>query len=308
MKGGKQGWFGKGGDQGKGKGGWQGRAPMDIGYYQEAPYEGEWDYDWTSPDWTNPGAQTGYQYEIGGLDICALQRIEEEEVLCEECACHPKDEEKTKQENRWMTAISRKNRRKEGKRLETSKAAAEEAMKVKIQKKEDEKSQERAQKDQKSSNSGELMHVGAQEEKRVSITIDSGASETVANQETFAEYQLQSSPGSRAGVKYNTAGQGQKPLENLGQIKAGLWTEDGQPRSMLFQIADVKKPLGSVSRICAMGHRVVMDDEGSYIEHKESGNRTWLRQEGGVYLLDTWIMDPAEAMRIIGPGFQRPGK
>ena len=130
----------------------------------------------------------------------------------------------------------------------------------------------------------------------------------MASLSTFEEYNLQSSPGSRAGVKYNTAGLNQKPLENLGQIKAGLWTEDGQPRSMLFQIADVKKPLGSVSRICAMGHRVVMDDEGSFIEHKATGKRTWLRQEGGVYMLDTWVMKPDEAVAVMGAGFGRPGK
>ena len=52
-----------------------------------------------------------------------------------------------------------------------------------------------------------------------------------------------------------------------------------------------KKLLASVSRITQAGHRVVFDvpEEGSYIENKKTGVKTWLRQEAGVYYLDLWI-------------------
>ena len=52
-----------------------------------------------------------------------------------------------------------------------------------------------------------------------------------------------------------------------------------------------RKFLASVSRITKAGHRVVFDtaEEGSYIESKASGKKTWLRQEGGVYFLDLWV-------------------
>ena len=52
-----------------------------------------------------------------------------------------------------------------------------------------------------------------------------------------------------------------------------------------------KKLLASVSRIIQAGHRVVFDtpEEGSYIENKATGNKTWLRQQGGVFYLDLWI-------------------
>ena len=37
---------------------------------------------------------------------------------------------------------------------------------------------------------------------------------------------------------------------------------------MTFQVAKVRGPLGSVRRICEAGNRVMLDDDGSYIESK----------------------------------------
>jgi len=42
-----------------------------------------------------------------------------------------------------------------------------------------------------------------------------------------------------------------------------------------------------VSKFCREGNRVAFDVEGSYIEHKATGTRTALREERGVYVLDT---------------------
>ena len=54
---------------------------------------------------------------------------------------------------------------------------------------------------------------------------------------------------------------------------------------------DTNKFLASVSRINQAGHRVVFDDprQGSYIESKSNGSKTFLRQESGVFYLDLWI-------------------
>ena len=41
-------------------------------------------------------------------------------------------------------------------------------------------------------------------------------------------------------------------------------TDEWQIRQMTFQCADVTKALGSVSKICSNGNRVIFDDEGSY--------------------------------------------
>ena len=59
---------------------------------------------------------------------------------------------------------------------------------------------------------------------------------------------------------------------------------------MTFQAAPVSKPLGSV--ICAAGHRVVFDEDGSYIENKTTGEMNMLREDNGNYMLDMWVVFP----------------
>ena len=61
---------------------------------------------------------------------------------------------------------------------------------------------------------------------------------------------------------------------------------------MTFQAAPVSKPLGSVKRICAAGHRVVFDEDGSYIEYKTTGEINMLREDNGNYMLDMWVVPP----------------
>ena len=75
--------------------------------------------------------------------------------------------------------------------------------------------------------------------------------------------------------------------------------EGSQKRDMTFQVADVNKALGSANKIVRNGNRIVMDldDEGhdyTYIESKSTGERLWLREREGVYVLDM-LVAPAPA-------------
>ncbi len=56
----------------------------------------------------------------------------------------------------------------------------------------------------------------------------------------------------------------------------------------MAQVADVNKALLSVSRMAKSGHRVVFDVE-SYVGDKETGERMWLTEEGGMYALKLWV-------------------
>ena len=62
---------------------------------------------------------------------------------------------------------------------------------------------------------------------------------------------------------------------------------------MTFQVAPVAKSLGSVQRICAAGHTVVFDSEGSYIINKPTGELNLLRNGNGNFMLDVWVPPPA---------------
>ena len=57
-----------------------------------------------------------------------------------------------------------------------------------------------------------------------------------------------------------------------------------------MQVAQVNKVLASVGKMCGAGNRVVFDDEeGSYIEDKQSGEITPLHKRNGVYVMDMRI-------------------
>ena len=92
---------------------------------------------------------------------------------------------------------------------------------------------------------------------------------------------------SKIGVEYTVADGGK--IKNEGERVVSMCTPGGQWRDMVFQVCNVNKALGSVSRICARGHRCVFDDAGSFIQHKATGEMIWLEQQNGVYVLDSVI-------------------
>ena len=121
------------------------------------------------------------------------------------------------------------------------------------------------------------------------MIVDSGASETVIPEYRLPGYPLIPTTASKDGLEY-TAANGKK-IPNLGEKQAVVRTGDGSIKCIRFQVCDVTKILASVSRIVQAGHRVIFDspDIGSFIECKSTGQRTYLRQEQGVYMLDVWV-------------------
>ena len=122
------------------------------------------------------------------------------------------------------------------------------------------------------------------------ITIDSGAAESVLPPDYAQQFPTEESEGSRAGLNYISAGGGKLP--NMGEKQITFMTNEGQGMRMKFQVAPVTKPLGSVKRIVEQGNRVVFSEteEGSYIEHCATGQRTALTERNGVYVLDAWML------------------
>ena len=96
--------------------------------------------------------------------------------------------------------------------------------------------------------------------------------------------------------------------------------EGSEKRDMKFQVADVKKALGSAIKIVRNGNRILMDldDDGNdyaYIENKLTGERLWLRESEGVYVLDMLVASPEPApppskpaVPPPEPGFSGPGR
>ena len=53
-------------------------------------------------------------------------------------------------------------------------------------------------------------------------------------------------------------------------------------------MCEVNKGLLSVSKATCGGSRVVFDSDGSYIEDKASGERMYLLERNGMYMLRMW--------------------
>ena len=90
---------------------------------------------------------------------------------------------------------------------------------------------------------------------KISILIDSGASDSVAPPGMFPQVKILETDASRAGMEYTAAG-GHK-IPNLGMQRPYIHLLDGTKYTMAFQVAGVSKALGAVSRIVGAGNRVI---------------------------------------------------
>ena len=75
-------------------------------------------------------------------------------------------------------------------------------------------------------------------------------------------------------------------------------TLDGQQRrSMTFQVARVKKALGSASQMVKNGNKLVFDPDSSgkdtsHIQNKRTNEKIWLRQGNVVYVWNLMVALP----------------
>ena len=122
--------------------------------------------------------------------------------------------------------------------------------------------------------------------------VDSGAGETVLSEEDLPEVETKESWGSRRGQSYEVANG--EEIENKGEKKfiGTLTRDDGGEsgkRMVTAQVCDVHRPLLSVKGMCRSGHRVIFDDDGSYVENKVTLERLKIEEVDGEYVIDMWV-------------------
>ena len=87
-------------------------------------------------------------------------------------------------------------------------------------------------------------------------------------------------------------------------------SREGAMRDMRFTVCDVSKALGSVFQMCRTGHRVVFNppwcQDGSYIEHLDTGATMWLEENNGLYVLNTKVA-PAQRQSMTGTSSRNEG-
>ena len=118
------------------------------------------------------------------------------------------------------------------------------------------------------------------------MAVDSGATETVINEEMLDTIETKEGARSRQGVIYEVANGVRIP--NLGEKQFVGTTQEGISRRLTAQVCDVNKGLLSVHKVTKAGNRVVFDDEGSYIEDKATGDHIALHERNGMFMLKMW--------------------
>jgi hypothetical protein len=117
------------------------------------------------------------------------------------------------------------------------------------------------------------------------ITVDSGAAENVLPVDMFPEIELEPSKGSLAGQFWVSA-KGER-IYNLGQKLVEFETDEGHKWKVMWQVAQVTKPLLSANRITDQDNEVVLKKAGACIVNPK-GRKTALKKQGKVFTLCAW--------------------
>ena len=98
---------------------------------------------------------------------------------------------------------------------------------------------------------------------------------------------IRPSEGSRRGQKFTSTSKHRLP--NLGEQLLEAVTESGDETNVLFQIADVNRPLVSMSAICEMRNRVIFGRSGGVVQNLSTGVETPFHRKNGIYVLSLWV-------------------
>ncbi len=151
----------------------------------------------------------------------------------------------------------------------------------------------------------EELHVADTEEEEyvlIEIALDSGAGTHVASAIGAPGYTVEPSPGSQRGQNFVAAG-GHK-MRNKGQMVLSLLapTSSGEEKvSTIFQVADVTRPLWSVSTVCDAGYRVIFDSSKAVVYDAKDQEVCVFQRQGGLYVSRMRLRNPKYS------GFSRPG-
>ena len=110
------------------------------------------------------------------------------------------------------------------------------------------------------------------------------------------------SPGSKRDQQYIVGNGAEVP--NEGQVTLNLEASGGGKGGggnlikSIFQVAEITRPLMSVSRVCELGHKCVFDDEKAEVIAKNGTVLCTFRRKGGLYVAEMKLKAPE--------GFHRP--
>ena len=130
--------------------------------------------------------------------------------------------------------------------------------------------------------------AGGEEWIEVEFCADTGACDTVMPRVLCESIAITPSLQSLACLEYEVANK--QTLPNLGERKCLVWTEGaGVPRPMNIQVADIHKPLLSLSRCADMGYESRFGKVAGALIDDETGDVIPLIRKGNLYVLKCWL-------------------
>ena len=138
----------------------------------------------------------------------------------------------------------------------------------------------------------------------IEITVDSGACITVMPRKMCEGISILQNSLSRAGTKYEVANGAH--IKNLGERRCEMMTVgSGKSKRITFQVADVHKPLLSISGCADMGYDCYLGKKGGHLVDTETGEMIPLERRENLYVMRAWVrQDPTVSVSqpFVGPG------
>ena len=134
----------------------------------------------------------------------------------------------------------------------------------------------------------------------IEITIDSGACDTVLPTNWCSHISILQSYDSRRGVEYEVANG--ETIPNLGERHCLLMSENSNVmKKIVFQTADIHKPLLSVSRCADLGYKCVLDNDGGELIDKMTGESIPIHRRGNLYVMRAWVRQDKSVEDFVRP-------
>lgn len=122
---------------------------------------------------------------------------------------------------------------------------------------------------------------------KIAAVVDSGAVDNVLPEEMITFVPLEPSERSKAGKGFR--GPAGEPIPARGQRITVVKTAEGQTRKTKWQVCPVKRALVSVDKLNEAGNTVHFTKNDPHIINIKTGEKTVLRREGKVFIIDLWV-------------------
>lgn len=147
----------------------------------------------------------------------------------------------------------------------------------------------------------------------VDVTVDSGAAASMWPSQVLKGYKVYPTAEVLNGTPYRAAN-GEHTVEK-GLAVPLVQLENGTIKRMICCAGPVHKRLTAAAEICAHGNRIVLDDDGSFILNKRSGEVTPIRKKGNTYIMHVKVLRPSavkapspKTLAAVGDAADGPGE